>query len=86
MADPQIQQLSLELGSLTRVLRDMIDASSRTVAAQQANYQALIDQKVELEEFKKGLAGGRALTKQQNALAQEAIKLKRQEQTAAVIS
>lgn len=83
MADPQIQQLSLELGSLTRVLRDMIDASSRTVAAQQANYQALIDQKVELEEFKKGLAGGRALTKQQNALAQEAIKLKRQEQAAA---
>lgn len=79
MADPTIQQLSAELGQLTRVLRDMVDASSRTVQAQRANAIALIDQNEALEDYKKEIIGGRKLNKQQQALAAEAIAAKKKE-------
>lgn len=79
MADPTIQQLSAELGQLTRVLRDMVDASSRTVQAQRANAIALIDQNEALEDFKKQTIGGRKLNKQQQVLAQQAVDAKKKE-------
>lgn len=78
-ATQEIQQLSAELGQLTRVLRDMVGASSRTIAAQQANRQAFLDQTEQMEDFSKQLVQGKALTKQQQELAKQAIALKKAE-------
>jgi hypothetical protein len=78
--DAQVQQLSNELVSLTRTMRDMIDASSRTVAAQRANALSLMEQTEELEKFEKQLKGNRTLTKQQEKQLKDAIALKKQEQ------
>jgi hypothetical protein len=79
MATADITQLSQELGQLTRVLRDMVAASSRTVAAQQANYMSQLDVNEQLEEYKKQMTQGKALTKKQNQLLDEATKLKKKE-------
>lgn len=79
MATVEITQLSQELGQLTRVLRDMVSASSKTVAAQQANYLTQLDVNDQLAEFEKGLIQGRALNKKQQQLVDEATKLKRKE-------
>jgi hypothetical protein len=80
--DAQIQQLSNELISLTRIMRDMVDASSRTVAAQRANIVSSMEQQEEMEKFEKALRGNRKLTSQQEKLVKDAIALKKQEQKA----
>lgn len=80
--DAQIQQLSNELVSLTRIMRDMVDASSRTVAAQRANIVSSMEQQEEMEKFEKALRGNRKLTTQQEKLVKDAIALKKQEQKA----
>jgi hypothetical protein len=80
MADPIIQQLSAELGQLTRSIRDMVDASSRTAQAQRVNAETLLDQNLALEEYEKSLKAGRILNKQQDKLVKEAIALKKKEQ------
>jgi hypothetical protein len=83
MADQQVQQITQELGQLTKVLREMVNASSRTVAAQQANVQALIDKNEEVADLQKKLTKGKKLSKEQERLVQEAITLKKKEIDAA---
>jgi hypothetical protein len=78
--DAQLQQLSVELTSLTRTMRDMIDASSRTVAAQRANTISYLEQVDEMEKFKKTLTANRTLTKEEQKQIKVSIDLKRQEQ------
>lgn len=78
--DAQIQQLSNELVALTRTMRDMIDASSKTVAAQRANAITIMEQTEELDRFRKQLVANRTLSKQQEKMVKEAIALKKQEQ------
>lgn len=83
MATSDIQQLTVELGQLTRVMREMVNASSRTVAAQQANIISQMDVNDQLDLYTDDLVKGQNLTKKQNKLLEEAQKLKKKEIQAA---
>lgn len=83
MADPQIAQLTAEMANLARAMREVVDSSSRTVAAQNAQRQSSLEQRIEMDEFTKSLTQGNVLGKQEMKLVKEAIQLKKKEQQAA---
>jgi hypothetical protein len=79
MASQEIQQLSQELGQLTRALQGLVSASSKTAAAQQANFELQLDVNEQLDDYQKGLTKGQPLNKRQQKILEEAVKLKREE-------
>ena len=79
MPDPQIQALSQELQSLTRAMREMVSASSKTVQAQVANQNAYFDAREQLEEFEKSLLKSNKMSKEEKKLRDEALRLKKLE-------
>lgn len=83
MPDPQIQALTVELGNLTRTMRDLVASSSKTLQAQVANQQAMLDQNEAISDFKDSLKRTTKLTKEQEKLEKEAIKAKKAELEAA---
>lgn len=79
MADPQIAALTVELGSLANSLRTLVSSVGKTANAIEAKakkYEAAGD---EVAKFSVDLVKGRKLTKEQQKLTEDAIKLKKKE-------